>query len=462
MKILELNIKNFGKFHQRQFLFRDGIHIICGENEFGKSTIYGFVKAMLFGMERGRGRAAGKDEYSRFEPWENPAYYGGVLRFESGGKVFRLERDFSKHHKRASLICEEDGEELSVEDGDLTMLLEEMSSTDFENTIAVGQLAVETGQTLTEALRNYAANYSATGDSDLNLKGACDTIHKRIKQVDKEEKEQSRLREAKRGKLQQERKYLLEDIQRIRREQVRESEGSKSSGTYWTLAVMAVIIAVACVTLPQPWNRWFGAGLAVVTALWEVRLIVYRKSVQAGESAKREYLDMERREKEVQCQNVEEALEEMQEPDETIQRLQKRRKALALAMEQLQNISAEMTQDFGKRFRERASEILEQITDGKYKRLILDGERIYLYDGQRRVLMEQVSRGTIEQAYFSLRMAAADVLYREKFPLILDETFAFYDENRLKSALKWLSNQPRQVIILTCQRRETEVLEELC
>lgn len=462
MKILELNIKNFGKFHQRQFLFQDGIHIICGENEFGKSTIYGFIKAMLFGMERGRGRAAGKDEYSRFEPWENPAYYGGMLRFESGGKVFRLERDFGKYHKRTSLICEEDGEELSVEDGDLAMLLEEMSSTDFENTIAVGQLSVETGQTLTEALRNYAANYSATGDSDLNLKAACDTIHKRMKRVDKEQKEQSRLREEKCRKLQQERKYLVEDIQRIRREQGQKPEGGKSSGTYWTLAVMAVIIAVACVTIPQPWNWWLGAGLAGITVLWEVRLIVRRKSVQAGESAKQEYLDMERREKEIQCQNVEEALAEMQEPDETIERLQKRRQALVMAVEQLQGISEEMTRDFGKRFRVRASEILEQITDGKYKRLLLDEERIYLYDGQRRVLIEQVSRGTIEQAYFSLRMAAADVLYSENFPLILDETFAFYDEKRLKSALKWLSNQPRQVIILTCQKRETEVLKELC
>lgn len=54
MKIKEIEIKNFGKFSNQRFVFRDGIQVFYGENEFGKSTIYGFLKAMLFGMERGR------------------------------------------------------------------------------------------------------------------------------------------------------------------------------------------------------------------------------------------------------------------------------------------------------------------------------------------------------------------------------------------------------------------------
>lgn len=58
MKIKEIEIKNFGKFSNQRFVFRDGIQVFYGENEFGKSTIYGFLKAMLFGMERGRGKAA--------------------------------------------------------------------------------------------------------------------------------------------------------------------------------------------------------------------------------------------------------------------------------------------------------------------------------------------------------------------------------------------------------------------
>lgn len=56
---------------------------------------------------------------------KNPNYYSGILKFKSGEKHFRIERNFDKYSKKAELICEEDGEVLSVEDGDLQMLLGE-------------------------------------------------------------------------------------------------------------------------------------------------------------------------------------------------------------------------------------------------------------------------------------------------------------------------------------------------
>ena len=58
MKITELILKNFGKFTNKQILLADGINIIYGENESGKTTLHTFLKGMLFGMERKRGRAA--------------------------------------------------------------------------------------------------------------------------------------------------------------------------------------------------------------------------------------------------------------------------------------------------------------------------------------------------------------------------------------------------------------------
>ena len=53
------------------------------------------------------------------------------------------------------------------------------------------------------------------------------------------------------------------------------------------------------------------------------------------------------------------------------------------------------------------------------------------------------------------------MLQEEELPVILDETFAFYDDKRLQSVLKWLSQQERQVIILSCQRREMEFFEKM-
>ena len=75
--------------------------------------------------------------------------------------------------------------------------------------------------------------------------------------------------------------------------------------------------------------------------------------------------------------------------------------------------------------------------------------------------MEQVSRGTVEQVYFALRMAAGNMLQEEELPIILDDTFAFYDDERLRATLRWLAKSGRQVIIFTCQNREEQLLKNM-
>ena len=70
MRLLELHIDGFGKFHDRTISFNDGINIIYGKNEAGKSTLHTFIRGMLFGIERGRGRAAKNDLYTKYEPWK--------------------------------------------------------------------------------------------------------------------------------------------------------------------------------------------------------------------------------------------------------------------------------------------------------------------------------------------------------------------------------------------------------
>ena len=75
--------------------------MIYGENESGKSTLYTFIRAS-FGVTR-RGRAAAQDAFSRYEPWENPNYYCGEMKFESGDKEFLLSRNFDRYGKMRRL-----------------------------------------------------------------------------------------------------------------------------------------------------------------------------------------------------------------------------------------------------------------------------------------------------------------------------------------------------------------------
>lgn len=54
MIIQELRLKNFGKFTDKSIQLKEGMNLMYGENESGKSTIHTFIKGMFFGMERGR------------------------------------------------------------------------------------------------------------------------------------------------------------------------------------------------------------------------------------------------------------------------------------------------------------------------------------------------------------------------------------------------------------------------
>ena len=67
----------------------------------------------------------------------------------------------------------------------------------------------------------------------------------------------------------------------------------------------------------------------------------------------------------------------------------------------------------------------------------------------------------MDQIYFALRMAIGEFFFQEeKLPVILDDVFAYYDEERMLQTLKWLKAHKKQVLLFTCQKREEQVMKE--
>ena len=546
MVIKELYVKNFGKLTERHFYLRDGLQVISGENEFGKSTLHAFIRAMLFGLERGRGRAAAKDDFTRYEPWDSPGNYAGVMRFSCGGRAFRLERSFDRYTKRASLVCEDDGEELSVEQGDLDMLLGGLTPGVFDSTVSVGQLQVEPGQELYDALENYAVNYFETGSGEIDLAAAFRLLKDKKRSVAKAVKEEDTEQEAQRDKLLAEISYLERDIDGIRSEYAQKEEeladikrelaadrdfngqrgpdremdtgdgdggspaGSRNliltglgglfagaAGFLWstflgsrgeavnflTVGVIAGAVALigflclagGCVMWLRERNsrklRGRGGGLREQKEDCRQKERIKSADKETARTGKEEqisriqwemgHLLSEQKEKEIRRDNIREEWAECGISD-TRKKLCQSLRALELAEETLRQ-SAKETGDAGAdAMKRKASKILAQITEGRYQGIELDGERrLSVWDGVRRIPAERLSRGTIEQIYLSVRLAAAELLLEEEIPLIFDDAFAFYDDKRLESALKWLSRSGKQVIIFTCQNREEEIVNKL-
>lgn len=493
MVITELYIRNFGKLTERHFYLRDGVQVISGENEYGKTTLHAFIRAMLFGLERGRGRAAAKDDFSRYEPWDDPGSYAGVMRFTCGGRSFRLERNFARQTKQVSLVCEDDGEELSVEHGDLQMLLGGMTAELFDNTVSVGQLKAAPGQELSDALANYAANYYETGGGEYDLGKALKSLDEKKRAVRRELRDEAEAGETERKKLLQKSRYLEEDIRRLDAEYkeiektLRELPGPERTDVHGkNRFIIGGIAAICAGVLLLLWSLWSGhesgrglSAVSVLTALVPVLAAVagvfllaagyagkFRSHRNRSEADEQRRWELERirselREKEIRRENIREQYEESEKSDSQI-RLEEQCRALELAVEELQKAAQVTAGSMERSMSRRASEIFSAITDGKYRSLETDRQRgITVWDGERKIPAGRLSRGTVEQIYFCIRMAAAEILTEEPLPLILDDVFAFYDDKRLESVLKWLSGQGKQVIIFTCHSREEELLRGL-
>lgn len=117
------------------------------------------------------------------------------------------------------------------------------------------------------------------------------------------------------------------------------------------------------------------------------------------------------------------------------------------------------------KFTSNLSDNIMRISNGKYKRVTVndeDGIIVELPNGEY-VSAERLSGGTIEQLYLSLRLSMAKEISDENMPIILDEAFAYYDDERLENTLKFLIEnfKENQIILFTCTNREKEVLNKM-
>jgi uncharacterized protein YhaN len=107
---------------------------------------------------------------------------------------------------------------------------------------------------------------------------------------------------------------------------------------------------------------------------------------------------------------------------------------------------------------------MAQLTGGRYDRVYLGSDFTMTTGAQEEInLHDALSRsdGTLDQLYFALRLAVAQEL-SPKAPLILDDAFVRFDDERTRQALNLLKEESkdRQVLIFTCQIRESRLHAE--
>ena len=497
MVINTIKIRNFGKIHDRTLELGEGINVLYGENESGKTTIHTFLKSMLFGVSRLRGKAAKTDVYSTYEPWENPADYGGTLWFTQGGESYRLTRNFERSHPVFELVRMSDGTVCDDED-EIASLLGEVSEAVYDNTVSVGQLKSVTGKDLVRELQNYMASYQGTGDTSLDLGRASQMLKMSRKgfQVQADRRKKDLLKEEEKldagmdylekemSSLQEKKSRIDEKSQSLRLGEnggeallahIREAQKAKALNVF-LFGVLALVFVMAGLMMGDLRIRIGGAVLALCCLVIGLirnkkleREIRRRRKLREKWLAKSKKVRYDKGSNDTAIDDRRRSMESLRSARAEIEDLlrqpfpeEEEIEALNLAMETIENLSGDMNRQVGQRLKNRTSAILSEITGGKYYDVLLDEDlKMSVNTSDRVIPLEKLSRGTLEQIYFSLRMAAGELFCGEEpFPVILDDIFGMYDEERLAGVLRWLYQEQKQIIISTCSKREMDVLEK--
>ena len=95
MKINKLKINAYGKLKEKEIDLKDGINILYGKNEAGKSTILKFIVNSFYGISKNK---KGKEysDFDKYSPWSEEEF-SGKLEYElDNNEKYEIYRDFKK------------------------------------------------------------------------------------------------------------------------------------------------------------------------------------------------------------------------------------------------------------------------------------------------------------------------------------------------------------------------------
>ncbi len=136
--------------------------------------------------------------------------------------------------------------------------------------------------------------------------------------------------------------------------------------------------------------------------------------------------------------------------------------AFSLAIKYIGEAEAELSERFSPEVEKRTSEIFSALCGGSFE-VVRIRNRDFDMDVATGVASARrdglfLSRGTLDELYFSLRLALCELIPPEEGspPIILDDAFVNFDDDRLSRALMLLKelSKKRQIILFSCHGRE--------
>ena len=176
-------------------------------------------------------------------------------------------------------------------------------------------------------------------------------------------------------------------------------------------------------------------------------------------------LDLDKQNMEPKLNNLSKIEEKLVNHKEEMSTLERLNQSMNLAKEVLEQAYEKMRTSVTPKFTQNLSETISHITNGKYTNVVFHNEEglIVEMENGNYEPVAKLSVGAIDQLYLSLRLSMVEELSEEKMPIILDEAFAYYDEQRLENIFDYIKERFKyhQIIIFTCTDREKNIMDKL-
>ncbi|NLX62952.1 MAG: AAA family ATPase [Tissierellia bacterium] len=193
MKLRELNLISFGKFKNAIFKLDDGLNILYGGNEAGKTTIHTFIEGMFYGFQKPhvRTRRSFYEERNKYIPW-NGDKYAGILIFEKDNKRYRIERDFKED--RFKVYDDLTGKDITdqIDGGQRVkthlpgLYFFDFNCLVYRNTVAIRQLENKVDGDLAKEVKDKLANITTALDDEISVKKALEELDHELGKIGSE------------------------------------------------------------------------------------------------------------------------------------------------------------------------------------------------------------------------------------------------------------------------------------
>jgi len=181
MKIEKIVIDGFGKLNNCTYTFSDGVNLIYGKNESGKSTICEFLLAMFYGLPN---KSKATDDLAariKYKSWNNDSFGGTVYFTDDNGRRLVIERSFkaTKRGDKAVLRDADTWEEVGDTE-DIGMVYFGLTREAFLKTLYVKSFGADSIKSDDGEIMSRLSNLETSGDEDISYSKIINNMEKEI------------------------------------------------------------------------------------------------------------------------------------------------------------------------------------------------------------------------------------------------------------------------------------------